>query len=370
MNEEERKIEQKFLPWRFWFSAALTAFLVVTFVYYLPLRFQHAGVEPREGMHGGDMTMEMMDEHRGAAQHHEEMEVLGEGLAVNLNVTPVPVSIGTTARLDFFVNQKPGNIPVTDLEIEHTKLMHVIGVRSDLSEFFHIHPQLVDGGILSVDHIFGKPGLYKMWSEIKKDGINHTFGHPEFAVEGTGAQSEKLVSFGRNVIVGDYQMALRLGEAVVAKRELEFLFDVHTLDSFETELEDYLGEKIHLAIIKDDWKQFLHIHPSGVADHHGALRLIPEARANGGGHDTSEGGHGVEFHVVLPEPGLYRVFAQFRPRGIDLPPDEALTAAFWVRVTERSSPFRSQGLLVLVSIVGIIVLSIGVKRYLHAAHNE
>ncbi|MCH7641334.1 hypothetical protein IID22_04000, partial [Patescibacteria group bacterium] len=54
----------------------------------------------------------------------EEGEVR-EGLVVNLNFSPVPASTSATTRLDFFVNEKPANEPVTDLEIKHTKFMHV-----------------------------------------------------------------------------------------------------------------------------------------------------------------------------------------------------------------------------------------------------
>ena len=110
------------------------------------------------------------DDH--AALYHEENDIR-EGIAVSLNVSPVPVIIGTSTKLDFFVNEKPGNIPVSlsALEFNHTKLMHVVGIRSDMNEFFHIHPEPIPmreydpviASTLSVPYRFSNPGRYKIW---------------------------------------------------------------------------------------------------------------------------------------------------------------------------------------------------------------
>ena len=43
----------------------------------------------------------------------------------------------------------------------------------------------------------------------------------------------------------------------------------------------------------------------------------------------------VNFHAVFPETGVYKIFAQFRPKGIDLPQDEAFAASFWIKVEEK-----------------------------------
>lgn len=376
MIEEEKKIEERVQPYRFWLFAALSAFFVLTFVYYLPLRFRHAAVT-EEGMHGGEMMMPAGGHgETGGGLYHEEGEVR-EGLVVNLNVTPVPVLTGTSTRLDFFVNEKPGNVPVpaSALEIEHTKPMHVIGVRDDMNEFFHIHPQPTPSpGILSVDHTFGKPGAYKVWSEIKRNSVNHSFGHPEFSVLGEGPRSEKQVSFGRNAIVGAYQISLELAEPVAKRHAHELAFDIHTVTGDEVAVEDFLGAAMHLTIIRDDWKQFIHTHPEGHegGGHHGsAPALIHVARAHGNEdipgavHDVTGEDEVVRFQVVFPESGLYKAFAQFRPAGIGLPLDEALTVSFWIRVEERApAAIPNKVILVAMSLVLIALLSWATHRFL------
>lgn len=316
----------------------------------------------------------------GSAVYHEEADVR-KGVAVNLNVSPIPVlsrevSYFPLTQLDFFVNQKPGNIPIpyTLLQEEHTKLMHVIGVRNDMNEFFHIHPtnkNIDQEGVLRAYTIFNKSGLYKIWSEIKKDDVNHAFGHPEINVQGTGEKYKKEVSFARNIIVENHKVSLTLDEPVAKQKETDLEFDIHTLDGKEIDVENYLGATMHLTLIKDDWKQFIHTHPEGDGQHmmddqHTMLNIVNTARAHGNEEllSSSEDQHGINFHVTFPEAGLYKAFAQFRPQGSDLPPDEALMVSFWIEVGEQAPLFSGWWWYLIVSVVLMGLLSWGVKKYL------
>ncbi len=360
--EQERIIEKRILPWRFWLSVLLSAFLIVTFGFYLPMRFQYQGM------------MESAMSH--AVVSHEENEVTS-GIAVSFNVSPVPVMTGSSTRLDFFVNNKPDNSPVpsTALEYEHTKLMHVIGVRDDMNEFFHIHPYPTSTpGLLSINHIFSKPGRYKIWSEIKKDGENHAFGHPAFSVAGVGEKSNKQMVISHSASVDGYQVVADYQEPLAKKQESEISFNIHDMFGDAVEVEPYLAADMHLTIIKDDWTQFIHTHPEGhemnkMDSHHGLITpVINEAHAHGveeaGTPAEHAPGKQIIFHVVFPEAGLYKMFAQFRPAGIDLPEDEALTASFWVRV-DAARPLRvSQFSLVITSLILMSLLSITVKKLL------
>lgn len=472
-----------------------------------------------------------------AAAYHEELTVK-EGITINLNVAPVPVKTGQSTRLDFFVNEKPAGTPVTDLEIEHTKYMHVIGVRSDMEEFFHIHPkQSVENmysippkpapegwqsineagfsilippswrysysefssspgvlirpfdesgfnnkstiaitssdnegltvdefvnriypdikpeskkattvaeqrsmqvkyrlgevgmptysmiemyvphqssvyrfklsylqgdaneeriikdfismletvtfvesteqqpGFWTVDHTFSKPGLYKIWSEVKRAGVNHSFGHPEISVQGEGEKSTKQVSAARKTIIDNYHVSLDIKDPVVKGREQAVSFDIHTSAGQEVEVEPYLGADMHLTIIKDDLKQFIHTHPEigmGHDAHSQGPALIPAAHANGEDDHEDEmpmpGEHGITFRPTFPEAGLYKMFAQFRPKGSALPPDNALTVSFWVEVKDKAPAQAGVwwGLLA-VSSAAMVGLSFGVKRYIERA---
>ncbi len=356
----------------------------------------------------------------GPATNYEEANIK-EGLAVNLNISPVPYNVGVPLSMNFFVNEKPGNLPTgqagipvlaNKLQVEHEKLMHVIGVRSDMNEFFHIHPEfLADSpSVFSIDHTFQGPGLYKIWSEVKKDGVNYVFGHPEISVNGSGLREEKKVSFSRNVITGNYQVSLKVSDTVVKAKAVDLSFDIHTLTGQEVEVEKYLGADMHLSIIKDDLSQFIHTHPvrsharaKGASpedlgratsygthpggseaehSHSRAPQVINVALAHGGEEpagatdehqttpsmgsgQTTTGDQTIDFNVIFPEAGLYKAFAQFRPKGIDLPAEQALIAEFWIQVEEKTAlPISQWWMLLLVSVVLIAGLSWWVNNYL------
>ena len=368
--EQERVVAQRMLPWRFWLSVVLSAFLVVTFGFYLPMRFQYQGM------------LESAMPHAHSTQSHEENEVRS-GIAVNLNVSPIPVMIGSSTRLDFLVNNKPDNSPVpsTALEYEHTKLMHVIGVRDDMNEFFHIHPYPTSTpGLLTTAYTFLRPGRYKVWSEIKKDGENHVFGHPIFSVAGAGEKSNKQIVVSHSTSVDGYQVAADYQEPLAKRQESEISFDIHTMSGDAAEVEPYLAADMHLTIIKDDWTQFIHTHPEGhevdnMDNHHVLIiPVINEARAHGAEEEAMPtehiSGKQIAFHVVFPEAGVYRIYGQFRPKGIDLPADESLTAMFWVRVGETAPLRVSQFSLIVTSLILMSLLSWIVKKSLVVKEHE
>ncbi|OGZ46136.1 MAG: hypothetical protein A3C84_05130 [Candidatus Ryanbacteria bacterium RIFCSPHIGHO2_02_FULL_48_12] len=383
LPDSDRVSEEKILSWIFWCFISFSALLVAVFVYVLPDRFLFHG----EALMDTSGTVRVGDDHAhgGGSVMHEENQIT-HGLAVNLRIDPSVPVVGAPAQFDFLVNEKPTNTPVpaSSLQVEHEKLMHVIGLRADMNEFFHIHPDALasgaaDTGVFRVWRTFAKPGQYKVWSEIKKDGINHSFGHQEFRVEQNspfGKQEpeyDKQVSFTRNVLVAGYQVSL-VHDPIVKGRETLLSFDIHTPTGQEASVEPYLGANMHLAVIKDDWTQFIHTHPADMMSRehaymplHWPIRVFKEAKADAG-HDVSVphgGDETINFRVIFPESGVYKVFGQFRPQGTDLPADEALTASFWVEVKDQPALAVSPWWILLISSLILIgLLSKAVQKYL------
>ncbi len=329
--------------WRLPFIVATSLLLALTFIYVIPDRFRRQAT-PELDLHDEAMPAMMMAE----ADHG------ATGLAVDLTANPPMPRVGIPADLQFFVNRQPGNqpVPINELEIEREKLMHVIGVRSDLNYFFHIHPQ--PGGLpgeWSVSNVFEAPGQYKIWSEIKQAGTIHNFDQPLVTVVGDDQTAlAPDTNFSRQVTVDTYKVELTLPSVIQAEREAELGFEIHSLAGQEISLGNYLGAPVHLSVIKDDLSQFVHTHPG----------------------DRAGASHGVEFPVVFPEPGLYKVFAQFRPADSGLPPDEALMASFWIKVAEIG-PAAGQvedlswSAKLLISAILIVVLSLFIRRLLRVA---
>lgn len=385
-KKREESMEKNLLENRFWTYIFLTLLFIVTFVYYLPTRFLLQAQMPHDDKVTDVGTEPMMDiAGHDAVIYHEEKEVTA-GLAVNLSISKTPV-INESVEMGFFVNDKPNGTPVLNyvLEINNEKLMHVIGVRDDLEEFFHIHPEpTATPGVFAVSHIFRAPGNYKVWSEIKQNGVTHAFGHAPFAVDGPGSVSAKRVDDSRMFEIGDYRMALNLDEPVMPNRDHNLSFSILNSSGEPTALDDYLGVKIHLSIIKDDWREFIHTHPlTPMSDDLHTFRFVSRALAHGDEIDEHMEVNmtAIPFVVNFPEPGLYRAFAQFRPTEAGLGQDDYLLAAFWVEVKELVqtdspvvTPIASRSLAgnwsgvwwgrLLVSILAIVGLSLVVRRFL------
>jgi len=320
------------------------------------------------GGHAHDMTLPGVD----ASTAVEETSVR-EGLVVNMNVTPAQVFVHDAVRLDFFVNEKPGGVPVPfyDLDVEHAKLMHVVGVRNDLNEFRHIHPEPSpdNPAVFTIPHVFDQYDSYTFWSEISRGGTHFIFKHSEIDVGLTTETDpdqktpDQTISLARNVIVGDYQIALTVPPRIAKGRTADFTFDVHTLVGDGVALEEYLGEPMHLVAIKDDLRQFLHAHPAE-AHTHAINTLTPVAHAHGPTGDAP-GYEPVNFHLAFPEAGFYKLFGQFRPQGVGLLADEALTSAFWIEVKDSTlTPVAERVILASVSLLLMAFLSYGVYRYI------
>lgn len=230
------------------------------------------------------------------------------GLAVDLFVGDAGAEQPTTLR--FFVHERPRNQPVDDLQVEHEKLIHVLGVRDDLTGFFHVHPSRVARGQWAVSHVFTNAGNYRIWTNVKRHGISYAFEHPTLEVSGAAEGQTLSPNFSREVESGGCRVALIFSEPLRAGRTNLLQFEIRNVLGGQIRTENFLGTPMHLVIIKDDLSVFLHAH----SDQHGLA------------------GPDVTFRQTFPAPGRYKLFAQFRPHKCRLPPDASLLAELWVEV--------------------------------------
>jgi len=335
---------------RFWTYLLLTLLFIVTFVYYLPARFLLQAQMPHDEITDVGHDETMLDTAGHSETVYREESDVTVGLAVNLLLLPVATpTVGLPTALSFFVNDRPSGSPVPNyaLEIEHEKLMHVIGVRDDLEEFFHVHPAPTTPGVFSVNHTFTAPGSYKVWSEIKQGNTIQIFGHAPFSVIGASADLPTLgqKDFSRSAEVSGYRVTLNLDESIVAGHDHDLSFSILDSNGQIVPLDNYLGAPMHLAVIKEDLNGLIHAHPTDDNYPHASLPFQFVSRALAHGDEIDE--HmdevmipvlvnsvtdAIPFVINFPAPGLYRAFAQFKPRDADLGPDDYLLASFWLEV--------------------------------------
>jgi hypothetical protein len=222
-------------------------------------------------------------------------------VADDLTIVPATdtVAAGGAVAYSFVIRGDEG--PITEFDLEHTKLMHLIVVRRDFVGFVHTHPTMAADGTWSTTVSLDEPGAYRVFADFVVDGNKHTVGTDLF-VPGD-FQPVPLPAVTDTADAGDgYEVEL-VGDVVAAEEStLEFIVR-HNGDEVG-DLPDYLGAKGHLVALRDGDLAYLHVH----ADEE---RLV--------------------FEAEFPSAGSYRLFLQFEAGG------QVRTAAFTITAEESTS---------------------------------
>ncbi len=258
------------------------------------------------GDHGGEhmaaATNESDEEMNMTANDHDTsgqepdpvrgLAVADDGLKLELDQRELPR--GRPTKLSFTVVDSRGE-PVRDFEVEHTKRVHVIVARRDLTGFQHLHPKLGDDGKWSTDVEVDDAGSYRVFADFKRRGENHTLA-ADLAVDGP-LDSRPMGPVEPTADAADgYSVELKGGSSK-AGTEAELGFTV-TRDGKAIAVDDYLGAKGHLVALREGDLAYLHVHPA-------------EA-----GHNEAIGGSApIRFVTEFPSDGRYGLFLQFKHQG-------------------------------------------------------
>jgi hypothetical protein len=230
---------------------------------------------------GGQDGMAAMDGGHGAADPLRGLAVSEGGLTLRLAEASAPV--GATRPLRFRVVDADG-ATVRHFDVEHTKRLHLIVVRRDLSGFQHLHPTQAADGSWSVPLRLAEPGAYRVFADFSHDGTPRTLA-ADLQVDGA-VRSHPLPEPAQVANVDGLRVALDAG-AGRAGEESELGFTV-TRDGRPVALEGYLGAKGHLVALRAGDLAFLHVHPD---------------------EDS------LRFMATFPSAGTYRLFLQFKAGG-------------------------------------------------------
>jgi len=173
---------------------------------------------------------------------------------------------------------------VRDFDVEHTKRMHFIVVRRDMTGFQHLHPTQRPDGAWTVPLTLREAGSYRVFADFSAGGRPRTVAG-DLAVDGT-LRSRPLAA--PAPVAETDGLRVRLDHAAPrAGAEADLRFSV-TRDGRPVAVEPYLGARGHLVALRDGDLAFLHVHPDP-----GRLR----------------------FMAAFPTAGRYRLFLQFRAEG-------------------------------------------------------
>ena len=194
---------------------------------------------------------------------------------------------GTLERLRFRVVDERG-ATVRDFDVEHTKRMHLILARRDLTGFQHLHPEMAADGTWSTPLELNEAGSYRLFADFSHDGEATTLAS-DLRVDGPADLVPLPAPRPTAVSDGGYDVRLDSG-AARASEEAELRFTV-TKDGRPVATEPYLGADGHLVALRDGDLAFLHVHPTDAA------------------------GDSIGFEATFPTTGAYRLFLQFKVDG-------------------------------------------------------
>jgi hypothetical protein len=221
------------------------------------------------------------DSGRAAPQALRGLAVSDDGLTLELARTTARP--GERFDLGFRIADRRGHT-VRAFEIEHTKRMHLIVVRRDMTGFQHLHPSQRPDGTWSAPATLRAPGSYRVFADFSAGGKARTLA-ADLTVDGA-ARSRPLPAATSVAMVDGLRVRLAAGPTR-AGDEANLRFTV-TRGDRPVAVEDYLGAKGHLVALRVGDLAFLHVHPD-------------ERR--------------LRFMAELPTAGRYRLFLQFKAGG-------------------------------------------------------
>jgi hypothetical protein len=262
-------------------GARLAAFGALLTLLFAAAAFAGSRVDPRPGDSkpaGDAMGMGGMDE---AAAPVRGLAVSDGGLTLALERTDAPR--GRAFPLRFAITGRDGAV-VRDFDVEHTKRMHLIVVRRDMTGFQHLHPTQRPDGSWSTDVTLPDAGAYRVFADFAVGGKAHTLAS-DLTVDGP-VRNAPLPAPAATADVDGMRVTLTEG-ASRAGEESELSFAV-TRDGRPVAVQPYLGARGHLVALREGDLAFLHVHPD-------ADRL--------------------RFGATFPTAGRYRLFLQFQVDG-------------------------------------------------------
>jgi len=183
---------------------------------------------------------------------------------------------GTTVPFSFRIEGPRG--PLRDFDVLHDRRMHLIVVRRDLARFEHVHPTFSEG-TWSVELEPMEPGVWRAFADFSTGGTPVTLG-VDLHVAGD-YRPERLPEPSDGSRADGFDVRLSSPDERILRFQV-------TRDGSAVDLERYLGARGHLVVLREGDLAFLHVHP------------IEEA---------------LDFAVIYPSPGRYRLFLQFSVEG-------------------------------------------------------
>ena len=238
--------------------------------------------------------------HEGAGTQPADAPQKGVSMSAQgyvLSEISAPQSTEESDELAFTITGPDGS-PVTEYQEAHEKQMHLIVVRTDGTQYRHVHPELDPStGSWSLPWQWEEAGTYKIYADFAPTGND----------EDTLTLSQTLNVAGELTPVNDRPVSAKdevdgfdvtLDGDLTAGASSTLTLTVTQDGAAVTTLEPYLGAFGHLVALREGDMEYLHVHAEG------------EDPAPG---ETS--GPEISFMAEAPTAGRYFLYLDFQVDG-------------------------------------------------------
>lgn len=224
-----------------------------------------SSTSPESDMPSEEASMEGHDHHHGMS-HPMGLEPTMDGYTLALSSPSIPAGAPTT--LDFSI-MGPDGSTVTAFDPEMTKKMHVVLVRSDLTGYQHLHPEMDADGNWTLELPQMEEGTYRVVTDFVPTGAEQVVLGDSLTVGSKPSGSPKVeesrvseVDGYRAELVGDTEHEAMAPMKVVITKGGQPV----------TEIDPFLGTSAHFVAFSDEDLSYVHMHPnSDTPDADGAL---------------------------------------------------------------------------------------------------
>lgn len=249
-----------------------------------------------------------------------EANKIHPGHCISSNIDTLQVKPGEKFDYAFQIQNEAGQ-PLTEFEIGHEKMMHVLLIRKDRTGFQHLHPEFDDksGTFTIKDMVIPEEGSYRLFadfidSNITDPGKSNIVIYEDIQIGSVETKSKPTSTMEVSKQFGSYDVVMLSQPEIVSvgvQTKLAFLISDNNAGGTPVKnLGQYLGAYGH-AVMFDDQLNLVHTHPVT------------------GSNEASRGI--VEFEFVPASEGNVAVFAQFQIGS------ELLTTNFGLRVNKTLS---------------------------------
>jgi hypothetical protein len=214
---------------------------------------------------------------------------------VRIATKPRPPKAGSPTQLEFRIEDPKTGKPVREFEVVHEKFFHLFLISQDLKSFAHQHPEMQPDGSFHHQYTFPKAGLYRVLSDFYPKGGTPQLMTNTLMVPGAGFKLEPAhptpdlaPQHAENI---DVELVMEPPEPLCGMKTLMF-FRIKPADDMEM----YLGAWGHMLAASSDLIDMIHTHPFLVTD--------------------PEGYKQIQFNMIFPREGVYRVWVQFQRKGV------------------------------------------------------